>query len=256
MSLVLSLVRGRALALALTVSLAACGSGTDSPAAVTPPGSVDPATASTITGRVSFEGAAPPPETFRIDGDPNCVKLNGRNAIDSERLVVGQANGLANAFVYVTSGLERYRFQPSAEPAVLDQRGCRYVPRVVGVMTGQPLEVRNSDPLLHNVRGEAAVNQPFNMGQPVQGTRFTRTFTTREVMVPLSCDVHAWMNAYIGVLEHPFYAVTGPDGAFTLTGLPPGSYTLEAWHETLGTRTGTVALGPTDTKDVVFTFAD
>lgn len=249
------IVPARALALALTVSLAACGGGADSPAEPTPPGSVDPATASTITGRVSFDGAAPP-ETFRIDGDPNCVTLNGRDTIDAERLVVGQDQGLANAFVYVSSGLERYRFRPPAEPAVLDQQGCRYVPRVVGVMTGQPLEVRNSDPLLHNVRGEAAVNQPFNMGQPVQGTRFTRTFTTREVMVPFSCDVHAWMNAYIGVLEHPFFTVTGPDGAFTLTGLPPGTYTLEAWHETLGAETLTVTLGPTDTKDVAFTFAD
>lgn len=252
----MSSVPACALALALTISLAACGSGADSPATVTPPGSVDPATASTITGRVSFEGAAPPPETYRIDGDPNCVRLNGQDTIHSERLVAGPGNGLANAFVYVTSGLERYRFQPPAEPAVLDQQGCRYVPRVVGVMTGQPLEVRNSDPLLHNVRGEAAVNQPFNMGQPVQGTRFTRTFTTSEVVVPVSCDVHAWMNAYIGVVEHPFYAVTGPDGAFTLAGLPPGTYTIEAWHETLGTQTGTVTLGPSDKQDVAFTFAD
>lgn len=246
----------RALALALLVSLAACSNSADTTGEATPPGSVDPATTSNLTGHVRFEGTAPEAEFFRIDGDRNCVTLNGRDTIASERIVVGQENALANVFVYVASGLERYRFHPPAEPAVLDQQGCRYVPRVVGVMTGQPLEVRNSDPLLHNVRGEAAVNQPFNMGQPVQGTRFTRTFTTREVMVPFSCDVHAWMNAYIGVLEHPFHAVTGADGAFTLSGLPPGTYTIEAWHEALGARTETITLGPKETKDVAFTFAD
>ncbi len=251
-------LQARALTLALLVSLAtACGNSTDTASnEPAPPGSVDPATASTLTGRVRFEGTAPEPELYRIDGDRNCVSLNGRDTIPSERIVVGQENALANVFVYVASGLERYRFHPPAEPAVLDQKGCRYVPRVVGVMVGQPLEVRNSDPLLHNVRGEAAVNQPFNMGQPVQGTRFTRTFTTREVMVPFTCDVHAWMSAYIGVLEHPFYAVTGADGAFTLSGVPPGTYAIEAWHETLGTRTETVTLGPKETKDVAFTFAD
>ena len=104
-----------------------------------PPGSVDPATASTLTGRVRFEGTAPEPELYRIDGDRNCVSLNGRDTIPSERIVVGQENALANVFVYVASGLERYRFHPPAEPAVLDQKGCRYVPRVVGVMVGQLL---------------------------------------------------------------------------------------------------------------------
>lgn len=249
--------RARALAFALLlVVTAACSRSSDATPSVTPPGSVDPDTASTVTGRVRFDGVAPPGELLRIDGDRHCVTLNGRDTMPSERVVVGEAHALANVFVYVKSGLEAYRFRPPAEPAVLDQQGCRYTPRVVGVMVGQPLEVRNSDPLLHNVRGEGAINQPFNMGQPVQGTRFTRTFTTREVMVPFTCDVHAWMRAYIGVLEHPFHAVTDADGAFRLSGLPPGIYTLEAWHETLGARTETITLGPKDTKDVAFTFAD
>jgi hypothetical protein len=250
-------LQARALAFALLLFItAACGNSSDATPNAIPPGSVDPVTASTVTGHVRFDGTAPPAQFLRIDGDRNCVTLNGRDTIPSERVVVGEEQALANVFVYVKSGLEAYRFRPPGEPAVLDQQGCRYIPRVIGVMVGQPLEVRNSDPLLHNVRGEGAVNQPFNMGQPVQGTRFSRTFTTREVMVPFTCDVHAWMNAYIGVLEHPFHTVTGTDGAFALSGLPPGTYTLEAWHETLGARTETVTLGPKETKDVAFTFAD
>ena len=110
------------------------------------------------------------------------------------------------------------------------------------------------DPLLHNVRANAEINQPFNQGQPVQGTRYTHTFSTAEVMVPMKCDVHAWMNAWIGVVDHPYFAVTGPDGAFTLPNLPAGTYTIEAWHEAAGTRTAEVTVTPQGTSTVALTF--
>ncbi len=251
----MSLARACLPALFLVAAVsAACGREPAAPAGV-PPGTVDPATAATVTGHVRFDGMAPAGDVLRIDGDRHCVTLNGGDTVPDERILVGNDHALVNAFVYVTAGAEAYRFPPPSAPVVLDQQGCRYVPRVVGVMVGQPLEVRNSDPLLHNVRADGAINQSFNMGQPVQGTRFTRTFTTREVMVPFTCDVHAWMNAYVGVLEHPFHAVTGPDGSFTLSGLPPGTFTIEAWHETLGVQRTTVTLDARDTEDVVFTFA-
>jgi hypothetical protein len=207
-----------------------------------------------IQGRVTLDGPRPSPEFLRIDGDPNCVMINGTDRVPAGFLVVVDENALQNVFVYVKAGLEKHRFPVPAEPAVLDQQGCRYLPRVVGVQVGQPLEVRNSDPLLHNVRGEGEINQSFNIGQPVQGTRFTRTFSTREVMIPFRCDVHAWMHAYIGVLEHPYFDVTDAEGRYTLKGLPTGDYTVEAWHERLGTASRQVTVGTEDTIDVGFSF--
>ncbi|MNC87666.1 hypothetical protein D3C83_34080 [compost metagenome] len=112
----------------------------------------------------------------------------------------------------------------------------------------------NSDPTLHNIHAIPKMNSEFNTGQPIQGMKFDHTFTAKEVMVPFKCDVHGWMNAYVGVLDHPYFAVTGADGSFELTGLPPGTYTIEAWHEKLGTRTQTVTIGEKQTSDVSFMF--
>ena len=115
---------------------------------------------------------------------------------------------------------------------------------------GQPLEIVNSDPTLHNIHALPKGNTEFNNGQPIQGMKMTHTFTAKEVMVPFKCDVHGWMNAYVGVLDHPYFAVTGKDGKFELKTLPPGTYTIEAWHEKLGTQTQSVTLGAKETKDV------
>jgi hypothetical protein len=123
------------------------------------------------------------------------------------------------------------------------------------VRVGQPLHIRNGDPLLHNVRSDSEVNQPFNQGQPVQGMVFAHTFTTREVMVPVKCDVHAWMRASIGALEHPYFVVTGAAGEFSLRDVPPGTYTLEAWHEALGTIEQTITVAAKESRDVELTFA-
>ena len=119
---------------------------------------------------------------------------------------------------------------------MLDQDKCRYTPRVLGVRVGQPLQIRNSDPLLHNVRSNGVINQAFNKSTPLEGMSFNHTFATREVMVPFKCDVHGWMSAYVGVLDHPYFGTTAPDGRVVLGNLPPGTYTIEAWHESLGTQ--------------------
>jgi hypothetical protein len=129
------------------------------------------------------------------------------------------------------------------------------VPRVLGVRVGQPLSIRNSDPLLHNVRASGTINQGFNLSTPLEGVSFTRTFATKEVMVPFKCDVHAWMTAYVGVLDHPYFGTTAPDGKVVLGNLPPGTYTIEAWHETLGAKTQQVTIAAKESKDVAFTFA-
>jgi plastocyanin len=243
-------------ALALVAAAAACGGGgpessAPAPAAAPLPSPVDPATAANITGKITFEGTAPAPQPIKTNSDPNCAK---QGTITTESLVVGQGGSLQNVFVYVKDGLGTMKFPTPPTPVVLDQKGCRYMPHVFGIQVGQPLEIVNDDPTLHNVHALPKANGEFNTGQPLQGMKHTHTFSTKEVMVPFKCDVHGWMNAFVGVLDHPFYAVTGPDGTFMLQGLPPGTYTVEAWHEKLGTQTQTVTIAAKETKDVALTF--
>ena len=216
---------------------------------------IDAATAASVTAIVSFEGPAPAPVMMRLDGDPKCVAENGAGERADESILLGTGQALQNVFVYVTDTVSGHVFPIPTEPVVLDQDKCRYSPRVLGVRVGQPLAIRNSDPLLHNVRAEGKINQPFNMSTPIEGMSFNRTFATREVMVDIKCDVHAWMRAFVGVLEHPYFGTTGQDGRVVLNDLPPGTYTIEAWHEKLGVKTRQITVGPKESKDVAFAFA-
>jgi plastocyanin len=249
----------RRLHLALIVGAlsAACGGGADREAPAGPPAPlvspVDPATAGNIAGRITLDGVAPKPAAIRTDSDPNC-RSQAATVID-ETIVAGANGALQNVFVYVKDGLGDLRFPVPSTPVVLDQKGCVYIPHVLGVQVGQPLELVNSDPTLHNVHAIPNTNREFNRGYPIQGMKEQHIFSAKEVMVPFKCDVHGWMRAYIGVLDHPFFAVTGPDGGFELKGLPPGTYTVEAWHESLGAQTQTVTIGASENKsDVAFTF--
>jgi plastocyanin len=248
-----------ALALAATLCVAvaagACGGSPPAEPLDPPPleSPVDPTTAGTIAGTIRFDGTPPPAEAISMRTDPYCLRANPDATLQT--VLVNDAGGLANVFVHVTGGLEGLRFPVPAEPAVLDQRGCMYEPRVFGMQVGQTLEIRNSDDTLHNIHAQASVNREFNKGQARQGQRDTHVFSAREVLLPFKCDVHRWMNAWVGIVDHPFHAVTGPDGSFRLEGLPPGSYTIEAWHETLGTQSHTVTLGPSDTRDLAMVFA-
>jgi plastocyanin len=174
--------------------------------------------------------------------------------VNTEFVVVGEGGGLANAFVYLKSGVQG-DFPPPSEPVVLDQQGCQYVPHVIGIQVGQPLEIVNSDETLHNIHAMGKANKEFNIGQPVKGLKTQRTFDAVEVMVPFKCDVHKWMNSYAGVLDHPFFAVSGADGSFTIDGVPPGSYTVEVWHEKLGTKEMNVTVAEGATADANFTLA-
>jgi hypothetical protein len=217
---------------------------------------VDPTTTAAITASVKFDGPVPAPTMVRIDGDPKCVAENGgATERASESILIGEGQSLQNVFVYVKDGIGDYHFPIPAEPVVLDQQKCRYTPHVVGVRVGQRLSIHSSDPLLHNVRAEGQVNRPFNMSFPLPGVSFDKTFATREVMVPVRCDVHNWMSAFIGAIDHPFFGVSGADGRVALTGLPPGTYTIEAWHEKLGTKTEQITVGPKESKNVSFTFS-
>jgi plastocyanin len=233
--------------------LSACNTST-SPieAPALPP--VDPATAASLSGHVVFDGALPAADVIRMDGDPKCVAAAQGEERRTEFFVSDDGKSLGNVFIYVKEGAPQRMYPVPNTPVVFDQQKCRYVPRVLGVQVGQPLEIRNSDPLLHNVHGEGAVNQPFDYGQPLPGIKTTHRFTTREVMVPVKCQVHAWMRGYIGVVEHPFFAVTDGQGRFSIPQLPPGTYTIEAWHERLGTQTQQVTVAAKDAKTLDFTF--
>jgi hypothetical protein len=248
-------------ALALAVASAACGGGgneqapasTAAPApASAPAATVDPATAATVTGTIKLEGEAAKPEAIKMNADPVCMR-EGKGTT-TEFIVTGDGGSLQNVFVYVKDGLGNRTFTAPTTPVVLDQKGCHYRPHVFGIMVGQPLEVVNSDPTLHNIHAMPKSNQEFNTGQPIQGMKFDHSFTAKEVMVPFKCDVHGWMNAYGGVLEHPFFAITDASGKFEIKGLPPGDYTIEAWHEKLGTQETKVTVGAKESKEANFNF--
>ena len=206
----------------------------------------------TIAGKVQFEGAPPAQPKLKMDADPVCLKQHTA-AAHAQEIVVNNG-GLQYVFVYVKEGLAGKTFPAPTEAAVFDQKGCVYEPHVIGVRVNQPLQILNSDPTLHNVNAKPKQSTPFNLAMPTKGMKITKTFGKPEIMVPVKCNVHPWMQAYIGVVEHPFFAVSGPDGTFTIAGLPAGTYTLEAWHEKLGTQTSAVTVAEGQTQDVAFTF--
>jgi plastocyanin len=196
----------------------------------------------------------PPAKLIPLDGDPKCLALASGQERRTEDVVVGEENSLQNVFIYVRDGLPPRMYPVPADPVVLDQQQCRYVPRVLGLQVGQQMTIRNSDPLLHNVHAEGAINQPFDIGTPVQGVEVNRTFATREVMIPVKCNVHSWMRAYVGVVEHPYFDVSDRAGRFSIAQLPAGTYTIEIWHERFGTQTQQVTVGAKETKDLTFTY--
>jgi plastocyanin len=209
----------------------------------------------TISGKIKFTGTKPTNPRIDMSEEATC-KAKYPTAPTAETAVVNANGTLANVFVYVKAGLPAGGTYPvPATPVVLDQNGCRYHPHVLGIMVGQNLEILNSDPVLHNIKAKAVKNRPFNVSQPSAGMKTMRTFAAPEVMVSLECNVHGWMNAFLGVLPHPFFAVSGADGSFSIKGLPPGTYTIEAWHEKYGTQTATVTVAGAAPKTQDFTFA-
>ncbi len=246
------------LSVVFAMLLLACGGGGDQPAAESKPApeskpaaQMTPTGSATVAGSINFAGTAPKPKRLRMDAE--CSGFHDGPTL-SESVVVNANNTVKNVFVYVKEGLEGKSFSVPSEPAVMDQVGCAYTPHVLGVQTGQTIKILNSDPLLHNINAQAKTNRPFNFGMPKKGDEREKSFRKQEVMVKVKCDVHPWMAAYIGVVDHPFFAVSGDDGSFSINNLPAGDYTLEAWHETFGTQTMkvTVADGGSATADFSF----
>lgn len=229
------------LSLFLVVALISCGgkkteededeeTGSDKPAAGG--AVVDMANGATITGTVKLEGTAPANKPIKMEADPVCKSAHATGVME-DHWIVGGAGEVANTFVYIKDGLGGKSYASTGGDVTLDQKGCQYEPHVFGVMIGQKVKIINSDKTLHNVHAHGEKNEQFNEGQPAGSAAKEKTMDKVEVMVPIKCDVHGWMNCYAGVLNHPFFAVTGKDGKFEIKGVPPGEYTVTAWHETL-----------------------
>ncbi len=221
-------------------------------AAVLPTYKVDPATAGSVSGTVKYSGAKPKPKLVDMSSDPSCVAAHKGNAYDESLVVDGKGN-LGNAFVYVEKGLEGKNFAVPDAAVTIDQNGCWFRPRVLGLMIGQTLDVVNSDPVTHNIHPMAMVNREWNHSQGPGDPAMHRKFTKQEVMIPVKCNIHNWMHAFIGVVDNPYFAVTKDDGSFTLPNLPPGTYTVIVWHETLGTQSTTVTVPASGKADASFT---
>ena len=240
---------------------AACSGGGEQPASSatdTPlPGdtagkTVDASTAGNIAGKVTFAGEVRQGGRIRMNADPSCADQHSGPTY-TEDLVVADGN-LKNAFVWVKSGLDGYTFDAPTGSVSLDQKGCLYDPRVFGVRTGQEISILNSDPTTHNINPTPKNNRNWNISQGPNAAARIQSFAREEVMLPVKCNVHPWMTAYIGVVSHPYFAVTGDDGSFSLAGLPPGMYTVEVWHERLGAQEQQVTIGASESTEVSFEF--
>ena len=241
--------------------LAACASAPteekkSSEAPATPPPAAapaPPAAPGSVTGRILFAGAKPKDEFLNsMDANPQCLKQHGGKPPKSETVVINEDGTLANVFVWVKSGPLPAAPAPTTR-VKLDQVKCMYTPHVLGVMVNQEIEITNSDPVNHNIHPIPMQNREWNESQPPQGEAKIKTFSTPEIMLPFKCNLHPWMRAYVNVVPHPFFAVTGADGKFEIKGLPAGDYVIEAVHESFGEQETKVTIGA-DAKTVDFTF--
>ncbi len=205
-----------------------------------------------VTGKVLFKGKAPEESRINLNADPVCKKAHS-GPVFSEEVVVNKNETLKNVLVYIKDGLSGKTYEAPKQKLVFDQLGCQYRPHVLGIMVGQELDIKNSDPTLHNVHSLSKLNPQFNRAQPMKNMVMSEKFDKAETF-KVKCEVHPWMNAFIGVFNNPFFAVTGDDGSFTLKGIPPGEYTLEAWQEKYGSQTAKVKVEASGKVTVDFTY--
>ena len=239
--------------LVVLLLVAACGSsGSDrcaTPRTATP---LDRAKTGVVFGSVRFEGTPPAMTPLQLGSEAACARQHDGPVLSGDALV--HDGRVENAFVYIKDGLGDRVFEVPTEPVTLDQKGCLYHPHVVGVRACQPIDFVNSDAVLHNVHGAPSASASWNFSMGAQNSRRQQVIAKPEVAVAVRCDVHPWMRAWIGVVDHPYFAVTGPDGQFTLPDVPPGDYVVAAWHERFGTREAKVTVEPKVAAQVTFTF--
>jgi hypothetical protein len=226
------------------------------PSDIPPPAQLPPDTYGTavISGKVTLAEAPKPASGFTMTGDVFCAQATQGKPILPEGRRVGKDLALPYVFVYVKSGING-TFTPPTQPMVLNQKDCHYDPHVFGLMTNQPLEIRNGDQTAHNIHALSQKNDSFNLAQAQQGLKATKVFACPEIMVKFKCDVHSWMEAYAGVLPHPFFAVTDAEGRYSIPRLPAGEYVIEVWHEIYGMRRQNVTLTAGQQADLNFSFA-
>lgn len=214
---------------------------------------VDSADAGSIRGTVTYAGKRPARQKIDMSEEPACVEAHHGPAYD-ESLVVGPHDGLAHVFIYVKHGLEGKQFAVPNTPVTIDQSGCWFRPRVLGIQVNQILKVINSDPVTHNIHPMAEINRDWNHSQEAGDAPINRKFIKPEVMIKVKCNIHSWMHAYIGVVGNPYFAVTKADGSFTIPNLPAGTYTLGIWQEKLGSQEQQVTVDPQKTSVIHIKF--
>jgi plastocyanin len=212
--------------------------------------SVDAATAGTIIGVVTLKGQPPKLKPLDMTADPGCP-----TGPQPAEVVVTNAGKLANVFVYVKEGLPQGNFVVPSDPVTLDQKGCRYSPHMLGIMAGQPLKITNTDSADHNIHDMPSNNPAFNESQTPTDQPVTKKFSNAEMMIPVQCNQHPWMRAYINVMSHPYFAISGPDGSFEIKNLPPGEYTIAAVHERFGEQTMKVKVGAKENAKAAFVYS-
>ena len=208
--------------------------------------------AAAIRGVVKFEGTRPQAKSISMAADPSCAKQHP-GPIHTAEVVADSKGGLQNVLVFIADGFGDRTFDPPKEPVVISQKGCLYEPRVLAVQANQPIDVVNDDPTSHNIHPTPANNREWNKAE-LPGAKVEEAFAREEIAIPVKCNIHPWMRGYIAVLKNPYFAVSKPDGSFALPDLPPGTYTIKAWHEKLGTSTQTITIGPDQTKEISFVF--
>jgi hypothetical protein len=229
-----------------------CSDSTESAKPVVVATPVDPATAGSITVLVNYDGAVPARQVVNMRSAPQCTAAHSEPVYDQSLLV---ENGhLVNAVVWIKGGLDKWVFAPPSTPGLVDQKGCVYTPHVSAAMVNQAVEFENSDPEPHNVHGTPAALPAWNFILSFKGAKRTLTFDKPEVAVPVGCDIHPWMRAYVAIVPNPYFGVTGANGLVTLTNVPPGNYVVAAWQEKLGVKEQHVTLEPKGTAQVTFTF--
>lgn len=234
-------------------SAAVAQSGGNSKSAAKAKRAIDPKTLGTIRGVIKLDGSPPERKEMAIGKTTGCEKHPVPPLTED---VIAKDGKLANVFVYIKSGFEEWIVPPPDDaPVVLNQEGCMYRPRVLGMRAGQKLAIRNSDPTNHNVHARPERNDGFNQTQAAGSPAVEWRPEKPELMIPFACDIHPWMKAWVGVREHPWFAVSGEDGAFTIANVPPGEYTLEAWHEKYGKKPGKLTLAASGSADISITFS-